>query len=422
MRLAAFALSTSLVLLSTGWLAAEENWPQFRGPDATGVSIQEGLPLEWDGENNIKWKTPLAGYGASSPVTWGDRIYVTYYNGYGLSPDDPGDETNLKRWLACFERRDGKPVWAADVAAELPEQPYQGFVALHGYTSSTPAVDDGGVYVFFNRTGVAAFSHEGEQRWLTNVGDGLHNFGAGTSPVLYGDLVIVNACVESGSLVALDKATGEVVWEQGDIKRAWSTPVLVDVDGKTELVLSTEGKLLAFDPADGTPLWSCAGIDDYICPTIIAHDGVIYAIGARKNTCIAVKAGGRGDVTESHLIWELDKGSNVSSPVYHEGYLYWASESKGIAYCADAKEGKLIYQERIEPRPDRIYASPVLADGRIYYVSRDKGTYVLPAKPEYELLAHNVIADDDSIFNASPAVSDGDFILRSDKFLYRIGK
>ncbi|HXT58809.1 MAG TPA: PQQ-binding-like beta-propeller repeat protein, partial [Pirellulales bacterium] len=167
--------------------------------------------------------------------------------------------------------------------------------------------------------------------------------------------------------------------------------------------------------------WHCSGIEDYVCPSVIAHDGVVYAIGGRGKPGVAVPAGGEGDVSDK-ILWKTPKGSNVSSPVYHDGYLFWVSESKGVAYCIDAKTGEAVYEERIEPRPDRIYASPVAADGKIYYVSRDKGVYVLAAKPEYELLAHNVIAGDPSIFNASPAVSDGQLLLRSDTHLYCIGK
>ena len=155
---------------------------------------------------------------------------------------------------------------------------------------------------------------------------------------------------------------------------------------------------------------------------IVTEGDVAYVIGARRATAIAVRAGGRGDVTATHKLWEINKGSNVSSPVVHGGHLYWAHDSRGSVYCVDAKTGKDVYEERLNPRPGRIYASPLAADGKLYYVSRDAGVFVVAAKPEFELLAHNKIETDASIFNGSPAVADGRLLLRSDRALYCIGK
>jgi outer membrane protein assembly factor BamB len=202
---------------------------------------------------------------------------------------------------------------------------------------------------------------------------------------------------------------------------SWNTPLLLDAAGRPELVVNVHSRLLAFDPQTGKQLWTCAAFEDYVCPSVIAHDGVVYLIGARANSAMAVKAGGSGDVTRTHVLWELNRGSNVSSPVYHDGHLYWASESRGIFYCVNAREGKAVYEERLTPGPDRIYASPVVADGKIYLVSRTRGTYVIDAKPEFKILAHNTLGDT-SVFNASPAVVDGRLLLRSDRALYCIGK
>jgi outer membrane protein assembly factor BamB len=258
--------------------------------------------------------------------------------------------------------------------------------------------------------------------WNTPLGTKTHSFGTANSPVLHKDLVIVNAGVESGAIVALNKQTGEKVWQWEGVRRSWNTPILVDLESGTELVFNDESVVRGINPDTGEGLWECQAMDDYICPSVIAVGDMLYAVGARKNKTIAIKAGGRGDVTDTHLVWELDKGSNVSSPAYHEGHLYWVSEGNGIAYCADAETGKLIYEQRLNPRPGRIYASPVIAGGNIYYVSRENGTYVLPAKPMYELVAHNTFESDNSIFNGSPAVVDNKMYLRSDKALYCIGK
>src|SRR5262249_18390807 len=155
--------------------------------------------------------------------------------------------------------------------------------------------------------------------------------------------------------------------------------------------------------ASGEELWHCEGIRDYVCPSVIAHQGVVYAIGGRSGTAVAVRAGGKGDVSRTHVRWRINRGSNVSSPVYHDGHLYWTNESRGIAYCVRAEDGKIIYEQRLKPAPDLIYASPVLADGKLYIVSRTTGTYVIEAAPAFKLLAHNAFASDASVFNASPA-------------------
>lgn len=399
-----------------------EDWPQFRGPGAAGKSVETGLPTAWDAHTNIVWKTRLPGPGASSPVTYGDRIYLTCHSGYGLDSRDPGDADRLQRNLVCINRQDGNVIWDTTQAATSPQKPYQGFIALHGYASGTPAIDEDGIYVFYGTTGAAAYSHDGKQLWLTPCGTNTHGFGTGTSPVLYEDLVFVNASVESGNLIALDKRTGKEIWSQSDINRSWNTPTLVQGSDGWELVVNTKGKVLAFDPGTGEKLWTCDAINDYIVPSILANNGIVYAIGGRKNTALAIRAGGRGDVTRTHKLWEISKGSNVSSPVLHEGYLYWASETRGVLYCADIKTGELAYEGRLDPRPGRIYASPVAADGKLYYVSRDQGTFIVPAEPEFDLLAHNRIETDDSIFNGSPVMSDGQILLRSDKYLYCIGE
>ena len=410
----------STVLLAGSALSAD--WTQFRGP-SFGAANDAKVPVEWNGASVI-WKTPLEGRGASSPVTFGDRVYLTYYTGYGIDIGDPGDPSSLVRHLMCIDLKEGKVLWTKAVASDSENNPFTVWaVALHGFASSTPAIDKTGVYVFFGATGVLAFSHEGEELWRTQCGTGTHSFGAGNSPVLYKDFVIVNASVESGDLIALNKADGKEVWRQSGIEQSWNTPAIYQTpEGSTELALTIKGKILGFNPDDGTPLWNCSGTVDYICPSIVAQDGILFATGGRTSKMIAIRSGGRGDVSETHKLWEIDRGSNVSSPVYYDGHLYWTKDNGGIAYCADVKTGELVYEQRLKPSPGLIYASPLLAAGRLYYVSRENGIYVVPAKPEFELLAHTKFEGDDSIFNASPVpVSGGGVLLRSDKYLYRIG-
>ena len=419
--LRAFAPWCACLALLTCSLALAVDWPRFRGPGGSAKSDEKQLPVNWSSQENIVWKTELPGHGTSSPITSGNKVFLTCYSGYGLDESDPGDQQNLLRHVLCLDRTSGKVLWTDEVAPKLPEQEYQGFQALHGYASSTPATDGERLFVFFGISGVRAYDLSGKPLWQTSLGTKTHNWGSATSPVLYKNLVIVNSSVENGSLVALNKADGSEVWRTAGMRSSWNTPVLVDVPGgEQELAISVKGQILGIDPDTGDLLWSCSGIDDYVCPSVVAEKGIVYAIGGRSATALAVRAGGQGDVTESHRLWIAKAGSNVSSPVVHEGYLYWVSD-RGVAHCLDAKTGEILYQERL-PNAGRVYASVTLGDGKLYAVTREKGTFVLAAGPEFKLLAQNDLSPDDSIFNGSPAVSNGQLLLRSDRYLYCIGK
>lgn len=415
------ALRVAACCLMMFWLAvpASAQWWQFRGPGGQGISQEKNLPLRWSSTENIAWKRDLPGPGASSPIIVGDRVFITCYSGYGLEPNE-GDQAELRRHLLCINRKDGSILWHQQFEPKLPEHKYQGEGSYHGYAASTPASDGQHLYVFFGKSGVYCFDLDGNQRWHVTVGDRVNGWGSGSSPVLDGDRLLINASVESGSLVALDKRTGETQWQTKDIRSAWNTPMLVRVGETTEVVLSISDLVLGFDPATGQRLWQAEGVHRYVCPSVVSHDGIVYAIGG-GHTSLAVTAGGEGDVTESHVVWRQTKGSNVGSPIYHEGHLYWAGDGSGIITCQDARTGETVYQERLQPRPGRIWASPILADGKLYFVSQHAGTFVVAARPQFELLAHNILEDDDSRTNASLAVSDGQLFLRSDRALYCIG-
>jgi outer membrane protein assembly factor BamB len=405
------------LMASVTSVSSAGDWRQFRGPGGQGVSNETNLPTRWSDTENLLWKTEMPGAGASSPIILGDRVYLTCYSGFGVSRRDSRTMEDLRRHVVCVNRAEGKIVWNKTLLPKLPESER---VRDHGYSAPTPATDGEHLYVFFGKSGVYKFDLNGNQIWNTEVGSTTHGWGCGTSPVLYQNLVIVNASVESESLVALDKQSGAEVWRAPGMRRSWNTPILVNVkNGKQELVVSVRGSILGFDPQTGKQLWSCRGVPDYVCPSAVAKDGIVYVIGGRTSRAFAVRAGGRDDVTDTHLIWNAQAGANVSSPVIYGNHLYWINERRNTAFCLQLDTGKIEYQIRINFSP---YASAVAADGKIYIVDRSSGTYVLAAKPKFEQISHNRFENDRSTFNASIAISDGNIFIRSDRFLYCIAR
>ena len=369
------------------------------------------------------WKAPLTGAGTSSPVILGDKVYLTCYSGYAQSIDTPGEMNSLMRHVVCVDRASGALRWTKDFQPLLPESVYEGGNnTRHGYASSTPTTDGQRLYVFFGKSGVYALDLDGNIVWQADVGSNTNDWGSASSPVIYKDLLIVNASVESASLVALNRETGTIVWKTPEINETWGSPAFVSVGDATEVVLNLPNEVAGFDPATGEKLWYCTGIPDgYVCPTPLAHDDIVYVLGGRKNTAIAVRAGGRGDVTGTHVLWTAKVGSNVNSPVYLDGFLYWFHDSRAFAYCVNANTGEVVYEQKLEPDPGLLYASVTAADGKLYAASQANGTYVVSAKPVFEQIAVNQFADDPSRANAAVAVSNNQLIVRTDSAVYCIG-
>jgi len=419
-------VATAVVVLLCLTPAWASDWPGFRGPGGTGVCDEVNLPTTWSETENLQWKQPLPGPGSSSPIVSGDRLFVTCYSGYGTDRRNPGQPGDLKRHLLCINAVDGTVIWQRSADAVLPEDPYRGYISEHGYASSTPVTDGQRVYVFFGKSGVLAFDLEGNQLWQKALGTESSNrrWGSGASPILYKNLLIVNASEESRTLIALDKITGEEVWkvEADKTELSFSTPVIVTLaDGRDELVIVVPGEVWAFAPETGQLNWYArTTLTGNISPTPVAADGVLYAFGGFPSTeAVAIRAGGQDDVTDTHIVWRSRDASYVPSPVVHQGRLYWVSDT-GRAYGADGQTGKVLYNEKLPTRGmgKPFYASVVLADGKLYAVSRTAGTFVLAPKPQFEQLAHNRFESDESDFNASPAVSGGRIFLRSNQFLY----
>lgn len=411
-----------LFVLAVSLSTPGADWKQFRGPDGQGVSSEKDLPVEWSADKNITWKSALPGAGASCPVVQGDRVFITCYSGYGMDVKNPGNMDELRRHLLCLDRTTGKPKWSKEFEPLLPEHKYQGEGAYHGYAPSTPLIDGNNLFVFFGKSGVYCFDLDGNELWHASVGKNTNGWGSGPSPILYKESVIINASVESGAIVALNRKDGKEWWKSPGISSAWNTPILVTTaEQKVELVVSVQDRVVGLDPDNGKELWRAEGVHRYVCPSLVAHDGVVYAIGG-GSTSLAVKAGGRGDVTKTHVLWRENEGSNVGSPIYYQGHIYWASDGGGQVFCQNAETGKEVYSERLTPASGQIWASPVLAGGNLYYVSKEKGVYVVAADPKFKQVAHNVIEGDKSRSNASLAVSDGQLFLRNDQNLYCIGK
>ncbi|MFK8114010.1 MAG: PQQ-binding-like beta-propeller repeat protein, partial [Rubripirellula sp.] len=262
-----------------------------------------------------------------------------------------------------------------------------------------------------------AFSQAGELLWRRSVGTKTAGFGAAASPIVFEDLVIMNASIEGGSVYGIETSTGEVRWKTDEIEKSWTTPTLVTLDnGNKELVLNRKETILGLDPKTGEKLWWCDAIQDYIVPCVVADGETLYCSGGRSNMTFVIKAGGRGDVSESHLIWETNKGANVTSPLLHDGYLYW-SHDKSIALCLRASDGEEMFRERM-PTRSRVYAS-IVGDGeKLFLTTRDAGVLVLAAEPKYQELSVNKLGKEGELFSATPAIVDDQLLIRSDAAIY----
>jgi outer membrane protein assembly factor BamB len=384
---------------------SEKQWPRFRGPSGQGETPATGLPVRWDKDGtNLVWRTRLPGSGNSSPIVWGDRIFLT-------SASADGKE----RSLHCLSRSDGRLLWTRTAPTAPPEP---GVRPKNGYASATPATDGERVVVFLGSCGLLCYDFDGTLAWQYNALRFRTTHGTGSSPLLYKDLVIfVHDQNQAESVcVALDKHTGKLVWQVPRRKAmTWSTPVVVCVGDHDELIFAGGETVKGYDLATGKERWSLTGPTHEVIPTIVVGKGVVYSASGRNGPTLALRPGGTGDVTKTHLVWRTVRGGpHVPSPILAGGRLFTVNDT-GIATCLDAETGKLVWQHRLN---DQFSASPVEAGGLLYFPAESGVTYVLRAADRFELVAKNDLG---AGILASPAVVDNQIILRTQEELVCVG-
>jgi len=422
-------------------LLAAEDWPQWRGPQSQGVSSETGLPVRWSAEQNLAWKARLAGTGVSSPVVWGDLVIVTSQTGRAhkaagsfplLARDDStlaerenpiqeavSESGDVFLVVEAFSRAVGKRLWEHRVKArgELPD-----LHEKHNLATPTPVVDGERVYALFGTGQLVALDLKGREVWTRHLGLEISPFrtawGHGSSPVLYGETLILLCDHQPRSyLLALDRRTGRQAWlaDRGKGRVSHSTPLVVRGPNGDELIVNSSARIDAYDPATGKLLWYAGSERQTPIPSAVFSDGVIYlSRGYRNSDYLALRPGGKGDVSGSHVLWRTPSGASyVPSIVVYDGLIYMTNEI-GVVTCADAKTGTPVWRRRLD---GVFFASPVAGDGKIYMVSETGTTFVLRAGRQPEVLAENDLGER---LLASPAISNGCLYLRSDGTLFAV--
>jgi hypothetical protein len=434
-RICLFALLAlnGVLLCCCGNLAAQD-WLRFRGPQGKGVT-ETSVPVQWSPDENIKWKTELPGAGVSSPIVVGDKIFVTCYSGYGEDARNVGDKKDLKRHVVCVNHETGKELWSKTIPAADNEDNFSGVgVTAHGYASHTPVSDGKHVFVFLGKSGVIAYDLDGNEKWRKDVGSGSDGkkWGSACSPVLCGDLVVVPALAESRAVFGLNKETGEESWKckSKAMDNSWTTPVVVESEpGKQQIILGVPDELWAINPKTGKLAWAASGVGgDSFYSSPVINDGVVYASGGGRSGggTIAVRLGGKKDVTDSHVVWNSSVSSSFGSPVVHGDLIFVLGRNKTLEVL-DLESGETLNKVRLQGGgssgfSSRDYGSPIIAGGKMYYTQGDGKTYVIEPTEACKQIALNELTKDKETFAGTPAVSDGKLFIRSNKHLYCVGK
>ncbi len=415
----------------------EKYWPQWRGPVASGVAPLANPPLQWGEEKNIRWKIEIPGKGSSSPIVWGDRIYLTtaIATDKAVAPatlEAGGDSrrrgiapTNVQKFvLLALSRRDGKVIWQQTAIEALP---HEGTHPDGTWASNSPITDGENIFADFGSRGIYCYDMSGKQQWKKDLGDMAtrNGFGEGSSPALHANTLVLNWDNENGSfIVALDKRTGKELWRVNrDEPTTWATPLVVLHEGKPQVIANATNRVRSYDLANGNLIWECSGTTLNAIPSPVAAEGMVYVTaGYRGSALYAIRlADAKGDLTNSPaMVWKHDQDTPyVPSPLLYDGKLYFLKVNTGILSCFNAKTGEPHYSRQRLEGIANIYASPVGAADRVYLVGRDGTAMVIKNSASFEVLATNKL--DDGI-DASPALVDNEMYLRGKKFLYCIAE
>jgi len=420
-------LITSLLLAIVS--ASADNWPQWRGPGSNGISTEKSLPLEWSPEKNVVWKTPIPGRGRSSPVVWGDRIFLTtdveadkaegnqppkhVLSGTPFRhPDSLGADVRHGLTLLCLDRKTGEVLWqqAAYDCVVFDERHKAG-----SYAAPTPVTDGRAVYAYFGAEGFYAYDMQGKFLWKYDSGKiQTIGMGPGTSPLLAGELLILqcDSSDQKSKMVALNRKNGELVWKtERTTDMTWSTPMLVG----DEVITTANEVVISYDPKTGRERWRGPGVKGNAVPSPVSGNGiVVVSAGYPDKYAWAFKAGGDGKP-----LWEYSKGTAyVPSPIFYGDYVYLVTD-KGLITCLEAKTGAVRYEGK-RPGPGGQFAgSPVAYDGKILLTSEDGETHVIQAGPEFAVLRTNSVGE---AVLASPAISNGMIFIRGKDHLFAIAQ
>jgi len=406
-RLPFAAALLTVFVFSPSAARGESNWPRWRGPQQDGHTTEPDLPVKWSSAN-VLWKAELPGIGQSSPIIWGDRIFLT-------SSLDKGKE----RLVFCVDRRTGKLLWQHTAWKGQPEPSH----VLNGWASASCVTDGEVVVAFFGRGGIHAYTVDGKHLWSRDLGPFESPWGTAACPIMVDNWVIQNCdSDENANLIALEKRTGKEVWRtKRRDHRGWTTPIVLNAGQRRELVLNGHEGVQAYDPATGRELWFCQSFNGRGEPTVTPAGDVLCVVNGLAGDVYSVRPGGDGDVTKTHMAWHTPRkgGRDCPSPIVVGDFVI-VCDMTGIATCYSAKDGHIYWKERLE---GKYSGSPIAASGLVYIVNEAGKTFVIKPGPKLEIVAENeLVAGKDEIFRASPTPCDGQIFLRSTSVLYCVGK
>lgn len=420
--------------------ANNNHWPQWRGPDFNGMARGDA-PSKWSDAENVKWKAAIPGRGNSTPVVWGDKIFLTTAipTAKAAAPQPPaanqggargpggGAGTNQEHQFVVMslDKKTGKILWQKVAKTAVPHEGYHGMYG--SFASNSPVTDGKNVYAFFGSRGVFCYDLNGKLIWEKDLGVQMKmrlQFGEGTAAVIHDDKLLLVFDYQGDSfIVTLDKATGKELWRASRQEISnWSTPLVVEHAGRKQVIVSASTKVRSYDLQTGKLIWDCAGLGLNTIPQPVYQDGVVYVMsGFRDPKLLAIKLGKEGDLTGTDsVLWSETRGlSYTPSPVLFEGKLYTLTDN-GMLSCFDAKTGKPYYHQQRLPKPYNFKASPVGANGKLYLAAEDGDVVILKMGEKYEVLATNTL--EDQMFVASPVILNGEIFLRGQNTLFCISE